>query len=80
VAARDLRVQILEEADTGMAAPVGPGCVARELDEVEAVVDPEGAGQIRDKDDARLEWGDEQRFPAFVVTGNLPPELADPCP
>jgi hypothetical protein len=41
VAARDLRVQVLEQADPGVAAPVGTGRVARELDEVEAVVDPE---------------------------------------
>jgi hypothetical protein len=41
VAAADLGVQILEQADAGMAAAVGAGRVARKLDEVEPVVDPE---------------------------------------
>jgi hypothetical protein len=80
VAACDLRVQILEEADAGMAALVGAGRVARELDEVDAVVDPERAGQVGDEDDAGLERGDEQRLAAFVVTGDLAAELADTRP
>jgi len=77
VASRDLRIQILEEPDAGMAALVGAGRVACELDEVEAVVDRQGAGQVRDEDDARLERRDEQRLPTFVVTGDLAPELPD---
>jgi hypothetical protein len=80
VASGDLRIQILEEADAGMAALIGPGRVARELDEVEAVVDRQGAGQVRDEDDARLERRDEQRLPTFVVTGDLAPELPDTRP
>jgi hypothetical protein len=78
--AADLCVQILEQADAGVAALVGAGRVARELDEVEAVVDRQGARQVRDEDDARLERRDEQRFPPFVVTGDLTPELADTRP
>jgi hypothetical protein len=77
VAAGDLRVQVLEEADAGMAAPVGAGRVARELDEVEAVVDPERPGQVGDEDDARLQRRDEERLTVFVVTRDLAPELAD---
>jgi hypothetical protein len=80
VAAGDLRIQILEEADAGMAPLVGTGRVACELDEVEAVVDRQGAGQVRDEDDARFERRDEQRLPIFVVTGDLAPELADTRP
>jgi hypothetical protein len=80
VAAGDLCVQILEEADAGMAALVGAGRVACELDEVEAVVDRQGAGQVRNEDDARFERRDEQRLPTFVVTGDLAPELADTRP
>jgi hypothetical protein len=63
-----------------MAALVGAGRVACELDEVEAVMDRQRAGQIRDEDNARLEGRDEQRLPPFVVTGDLAPELADPRP
>jgi len=80
VAARDLRVQVLEETDAGMAALVGAGRVARELDEVDAVVDPECAGQVGDEDDAGFERGDEQGLSAFVVKRDLAPELADTCP
>jgi hypothetical protein len=80
VAARDLRVEILEEADAAMAALIGAGRIASELDEVQAVVDPDRARQIGDEDDARLEGRDEQRLSALVVTGDLAPELADPRP
>ena len=80
MAACDLRIQILEKADAGMAALVGAGRVACELDEVEAVVDRESAGEVRDEDDACLERCDEQRLPAFVVAGDLAPELADTRP
>ena len=80
VAAGDLRIQILEEADAGMVALVGARRVACELDEVEAMVDRQGAGQVRDEDDARLERCDEQRLPTFVVTGDFAPELADARP
>jgi len=43
VAVGDLRIEILQEPDPGMAALVGAGGVAGELEEVEAVLDPEGA-------------------------------------
>ena len=80
MAAGDLGVQILEEADAAMAALVGGGRVARELDEVQAMVDPERARQVGDEDDARLERCDEQWLPALVVTGDLAPELTDTRP
>ena len=76
----DLGVQILEQADACVGALVGAGRVARELDEVEAVVDRQCAGQVRDEDDARLERRDEQRLPPLVVTGDLAPELPDTRP
>jgi hypothetical protein len=80
MAAGDLRVEILEQPDAGVAALVGARCVARELDEVETVVDRQCPGQVRDEDDARLERRDEQGLPPFVVTGDLAPELADTRP
>ena len=80
MASADLGVQILEQADAGVAALVGAGRVARELDEVEAVMDRQGTRQVRDEDDARLERGDEQGLSALVVTGDLPSELADTRP
>ena len=80
MAAGDLRVEIFEEADAAMAALVGAGRVARELDEVQAVVDPDRARQVGDEDDARLERRDEERLSTLVVTGDLAPELADTRP
>ena len=80
MASGDLSVQILEQADAGVAALVGAGRVARELDEVETVVDRQCAGQVRDEDDARLERRDEERLPPFVVTRDLAPELTDTRP
>ena len=80
VAAGDLRVEILEEADAAMPALVGAGRVARELDEVQAVVDPDRARQVGDEDDARLERRDEERLSTLVVTGDLASELADTRP
>jgi hypothetical protein len=80
VAAGDLRVEVLEKADAGMAAPVGSGRVARELDEVEAVVDRERPGQVGDEDNARLEWRDEEWLTVFVVARDVAPELADTRP
>jgi len=63
-----------------MAALVGAGRVACQLDEVEAMVDRQGAGQVRDEDDACFERRDEQRLPPFKVAGDLAPELADTRP
>ncbi len=80
VAARDFRVQILQQSDAGMPTLVGAGRVARKLDEVDLMVDPERPRQVGDEDDARFERCDEQRLAAFVVTGDLAPELADACP
>jgi hypothetical protein len=80
VAACDLRVEILEEADAAMAPLVSAGRVARELDEVQSVVDPDRARQVGDEDDARLERRDEKRLSALVVTRDLASELADTRP
>ena len=63
-----------------MPALVGAGRVARELDEVQAVVDPDRARQVGDEDDARLERRDEERLSTLVVTGDLASELADTRP
>ena len=80
VATGDLRVEILEEADAAMPALVGAGRVARELDEVQAVMDPDRTRKVGDEDDARLEGRDEERLSTLVVTGDLAAELADTRP
>jgi hypothetical protein len=79
VAAGDLRVEVLEQADAGVAALIGACGVARELEEVEAVGDPERAREVGDEDEARLQRRDEQRLEPVVVTRELPSELADAC-
>jgi hypothetical protein len=53
------------------------GAVARELDEVEGVVDGDRAREVDDERDAGLERADEQRLPVAVVPGDLGPELSD---
>jgi hypothetical protein len=77
VAPGDLRVEVLEQADAGMAALVGAGRVARELEEVEPVRDPERPREVGDEDEARLQRRDEQRLAAVVVSYELAAELAD---
>ena len=54
------------------------GPVAGELDEVERVVDRDGAREVGDERDARLQRGDEDRLEALVVGGDLRSELLDP--
>jgi len=80
VAAGDLRVEVLQQADPGMSAGVGAGGVAGELDEVEPVVDRERARQVRDEDEARLQRSYEQRLEALVVAREVTPQLADARP
>jgi hypothetical protein len=62
-----------------MAAGVGARRVARELEEVESVRDPERAREIGDEDEARLQRRDEQRLAPVVVACEVAAELADPC-
>jgi hypothetical protein len=59
VAARDLAVEVLQEPDAGVAAGVGAGRVAGELDEVEGMVDRQSPGKVGDEDDAGLERCDQ---------------------
>jgi hypothetical protein len=80
VAAGDLGVEVLEEADPRVAARVGVGAVRGELDEVQPVRDPERPGEVGDEDDARLQRCDEQRLAAVVLGGDLAAELADAPP
>jgi len=70
VAALDLRVEVLEEANALFVDPV-----AGELDEIEVVVDRDRARQVADERDARFQTTDEQRLPAGVVAGQLSAEL-----
>ena len=73
----DLRVEVLEQANAGVAARVGAGRVARELDEVDPVGNRERAGEVGDEDDARLQRRDEQRLAPLVIADNLLPKLPD---
>jgi hypothetical protein len=54
VTAGELDVEILEQANAGMAARVGAGRVAGELEEVEPVRDPDRPRQVGEEDEARL--------------------------
>src|SRR3954451_16762333 len=76
MASGDLGVQVLEQPDTGMAALVGAGRVARELEEVDPVGDAKGPGEVGDEDEARLQRGYQQRLPAVGVAPELAPESA----
>jgi len=51
--------------------------VSGELDEVECVQRLHRAGEIREEDEACLERADKKGLAAFVVAGDLVPELAD---
>jgi hypothetical protein len=73
VAAVDLRVQVLEEAD-----PFVVLAVARQLEEVERVVDRGRPREVADERDARLQRSDEERLVSGVVGGELVPDLPDP--
>jgi hypothetical protein len=77
VAARDLAVQVLEQTNAGVPALVGAGGVAGELEEVEAVGDPQRTREVGDEDDARLQRCDEQRLTPVVVPLDLAAELGD---
>jgi hypothetical protein len=77
VPACDLGVEVLEQADVGVPALVGAGGVARELEEVEPMGDPQCPREIGDEDEARLQRGDQQRLEPVVVTLQLAAELAD---
>jgi hypothetical protein len=76
---RDFGVEILEQPDPSVTARVRVGAVARELDEVEPVRDPDRAGEVGEEDDARLQRRDEQRLAAVVVPRDLVSELPDAC-
>jgi hypothetical protein len=77
VAVRDLRVEILEQADPRVAAGVRVGAVAGQLEEVDRVRDRDRTREVGDEDEARLERGDEQRLAIGVVARDLTAELAD---
>jgi hypothetical protein len=79
VPADDLRIEVLEQANAGMAALVGAGGVAGELEEVQTVRDSQGTREVGDEDEARLQRRDEERLPPVVVARKLPTELAYAC-
>jgi hypothetical protein len=68
--ALDLHRDVLQKADAVVALVLG-GAVAGELDEVERVMDRQGARQVGDERDACLQGRDQQRLQACVVGGDL---------
>jgi hypothetical protein len=76
VAAVDLHVEVLEEADLLVPARLGEA-VAGELDEIECVCDRDRAREVGDERDARLQRADEQRVVPVVVPRDLGAELPD---
>ena len=77
VSSRKLRVEIFEQADPRVAAAVGAGRVARELEEIETVRNPKRAREVGDEDEARLQRRNEKRLATLVVASDLTAELAD---
>jgi hypothetical protein len=75
----DLAVEVLEQPDARVAALVGTGRIAGELEEVEPVWDADGAGEVGNEDEARLQRGDQEGLAAVVVARDLAAELADAC-
>jgi hypothetical protein len=69
----DLHIEILQEADAFVVL-----AVARELEEVEGMMDRRRAREVADEGDARLERPDEQRLLRRVVTRQLLPDLTNP--
>jgi hypothetical protein len=59
-----------------VAAGVG-AVVAGELDEVDPVADRDGAREVGQEDEARLQQRDEQQVAAGVVAGDVRAELTD---
>ena len=76
VAADDRRVEVLQQPDRA-GTPAGVG---GKLEEVDAVRDRQGTGEVGEEDGARLERCDEQRLAARVGAGQLGAELGDPAP
>jgi hypothetical protein len=72
VPAADVGVEVLEQADAALAAPV-----RLELEEVERERDPDAAGQVGREDQAAAEGHDEERVLPVVVLRDLRPQLAD---
>jgi hypothetical protein len=54
-----------------------PTRVGRQLEEVDAMRDRQGAGEVGEEDGARLQRRDEQRLAACIRIGELCAELAD---
>jgi hypothetical protein len=74
VSAGDVGVEVLQEANALLV-----DAVARELDEVEVVVNRRRPRQVADERDARFERSDEERLLAGVVPTQLRAELPDAC-
>jgi hypothetical protein len=77
VTPRDREVEILDQANLGLAAQrtVIPG----EDDEVERMRDLDRAREVCQKDERALENGDEDGLAPCVIVRDLRPQLVDPC-
>jgi hypothetical protein len=73
----DRKIEILDQADLGLAAE--GAVVAREDDEVERVGDLDRPREVGQEDERALEDGDEDGLAAGVVGGDLRSQLVDPC-
>jgi len=76
VPALQLERDVLEKPDP-VGALVVALSVARELDEVERMVDRQGAREVADERDARFQGADQKRIEAGVLARQLAAELAD---
>jgi hypothetical protein len=72
----DAHAEVLEQTHLP-ARPAAVPVVGGQVDEVEVVDDGQGARQVGDEDERRLQRGDEDRLEAFVVCGDLRTELLD---
>jgi hypothetical protein len=80
VAAGELDVQVLQEANAGVTARAAVAAVAGELDEVEVVEDRQRPREVRDEDEARFQRADEERLRLGIVARDLGAELDDARP
>jgi hypothetical protein len=73
----DAHAEVLEQSHLS-ARPAAVPVVGGQVDEVEVVDDRQGAREVGDEDERRLQRGDEDWLEAVVVSGDLRSELPDP--
>jgi hypothetical protein len=73
----DAHAEVFEQTHLP-ARPAAVPVVRGQVDEVEVVDDGQGAREVGNEDERRLQRGDEDRLEAVVVCGDLRSELLDP--